>query len=516
LAALEYRCVCGDAVSLDSTQGGRCGRCGRRFDAEVLRTASAETISFPDLSSQGTRAAMVPAAESDEQDRRIGTRLGHYQILRRLGEGGMGSVYQALDESLQRYVAVKVIRTAGEAISDTRHLQRLLQEAIAQARVNHPNVVHIYFVGRHEGSPFVAMELVGGPSLAERLEQGPLPFGEVIKLGLQLADALRTCLNFDILHGDIKPGNVLLTDTGAVKLSDFGLATRLSEACGNSRVIAGTPEYLAPEISTGQCPDVRSDLYSLGVTLFEMTFGRLPYSYSGSSVHERMQTHQQARVEFPEPWPNGVPEPWRDLLKKLLAKSPEDRYPGYEELLADLKRLRPVSLPTAGRVPRALAWLIDLTLTAMAQAALAAPMTAFVAVLQRPVRGPLLLLAAATGFAASPLLFSVIQAYWGTTPGKKLLQIRIVDRHGLPPSKTRLAIRAVFQILPLWSVVLSSAAKAVGMDIAGLVLNVLVCVVLTLDAGFALFGRQRRSIHDRAFDTHVVLDAGLQEDAGRP
>lgn len=515
MGVLEYRCVCGDTISLDMAQDGRCGRCGRRFDAEVLRMASAETVSFADLSSDGAEAPASRTVGQLEEDPRVGKRLGHYRILRPLGQGGMGSVYQALDESLQRYVAVKVIR-AGAAISEARHLERLLQEAIAQARVNHPHVVHIYYVGRDEGFPFVAMELVGGPSLAERLEEGPLPFREVVELGLQLADALMTCLKFDILHGDIKPGNVLLTERGAVKLSDFGLATRLSEACGNGRVVAGTPEYLAPELAAGQCPDVRSDLYALGVTLFEMTFGRLPYSYSGSSIQERMQRHQQARIEFPEPWPQDVPQSWREVLSRLLAKSPEDRYAGYEELIADLRRLRPVSLPAAGRVPRAIAWLVDLILGAMAQAVLAAPLTALVMARQWLAGALWALLTGAAAYAAAPLLLSALQASWRSTPGKKLLQIRIVDRHGLPPRQTTLALRAVFQMLPLWDACLANAAQAAGMQATVLLLHLLLGALCLADAGFALFGRQRRSLHDRLFDTHVVLDARLQDEGRRP
>ena len=164
------------------------------------------------------------------------------------------------------------------------------------------------------------MELVGEGNLAERLNDGPLPFWEVIQLSVQLADALRACLRFDIIHGDIKPSNVLLTESGAVKLSDFGLASRLSQLSEATQAIAGTPDYLAPELATGQSPDARSDMYSLGVTLFEITFGRLPYSFSGSSVGERLAAHQIAPIEFPEPWPPSVPDAWRSVLARLVSQ----------------------------------------------------------------------------------------------------------------------------------------------------------------------------------------------------
>ena len=139
--------------------------------------------------------------------------------------------------------------TGPQSLCDTPQLQRLFQEAIAQARVNHPHVVHIYFVGRDRDEPFLAMELVGGSTVAERIEQQPYAFAHVIELAQAVDRALRSCLQFDILHGDIKPSNILLTEAGAVKLSDFGLASRLSVALHGSTGITGTPHYLAPKLS---------------------------------------------------------------------------------------------------------------------------------------------------------------------------------------------------------------------------------------------------------------------------
>ena len=264
----------------------------------------------------------------------------------------MGAVYQALDESLQRYVALKVIHSAGGSAIDTKQIQRLLQEAIAQARVNHPNIVHIYYVGREGKTPFFAMELVPGATLADRLKDGPLPFATVVSIGEQVADALRHAADFDILHGDVKPSNILFADKGTVKLSDFGLARRLSAADLSPTSFAGTPAYLSPEAAEGRPTDIRSDMYSLGITLFEMTFGRLPYTPSGGKLVDFVQVHRTASIEFPSPWPDRLPYAWRGVLARLLAKSPADRYPNYEDLLADLRRLRPVDLPRRARPAR--------------------------------------------------------------------------------------------------------------------------------------------------------------------
>jgi uncharacterized RDD family membrane protein YckC len=500
---VSYRCVCGAVFALDGAVGGRCQACGRRFTAEVLRTAGAETVDVESLSSDRWSAAPPP----DEQtpDPRLGEMFDHFRIVRRLGYGGMGTVYQALDESLQRYVALKVIGAGASHRADSHQLQSLVQEARAQARVSHPNVVHIYYVGRDERSPFFAMELVAGPTLAERLSRGPLPFAEVVDVALQLVGALNHAAAFDIVHGDIKPSNILQADGHTVKLSDFGLARRLSHRPDGSSGVVGTPNYLSPEAARGEPVDVKSDMYSLGITLFEMTFGRLPYALTGSSLGEKLKAHEQAPIEFPEPWPAEVPEAYRRVLERLLAKRPEDRYDGYEELRKDLERLRPVALPQAGRVPRALAWMVDLVLAVGIQAVLMVP--AGVAVRHLGDRPGLLLLAAVLGVMA-PLLAMYLQAWWGTTPGKKLFQIRIVDRHGLRPGKAILALRSIVQFFPLWAGPVGNLYSAVHLEIvAGLIL-VPAFLALLADATWATFNPRGRSLHDYVFRTQVVLDTG--------
>ncbi len=484
--------------------GGACSECKRRFSPEIFREALSPTISVLDLCETDT--AQLTVAERDS-DALIGQTLGHYRIVGKLGQGGMGAVYQALDESLQRYVALKVIDPSKNSVADTRQLQRLFHEAIAQARVNHPNVVHIYFVGRDDDSPFLAMELVGGGTLADRLSLGPLPYAEVIEIALQLADALRHSVKFDIIHGDIKPSNVLLTDADHVKLSDFGLARRLSQSSDEETPGAGTPDYVAPEIIQGSGSDARSDLYSLGVTLFEMTFGRLPYSYKSSSILERLTAHQQLPIEFPDPWPSEVPHGWRDVLDKLLAKSPDERYQTYDEFIADLHKLRPGNPPKAGRIQRGLAWLVDFLLVQAIFGILAFPIT------NEEVRTffsgrPIAVLIVALASAAAPLLASALQAYWGMTPGKKIFQLRVVDRHGLRPGQPMLAIRMVAQVLMVWANILLLVFSSMGLRPLGLLVMGLLNLTWLVDAAFALIRRDGRSLHDLMFGTRVVLDAG--------
>ncbi|HEX6984815.1 MAG TPA: serine/threonine-protein kinase, partial [Planctomycetaceae bacterium] len=428
---VSYRCVCGETAELDLRTGGRCDACGRRYSAEVARLAAAETIRMPagyeepveadpveadpDTEPQGeaNRAADSPgdvttivtseAAPQPEAALPPDRRLGHFRVVGRLGRGGMGDVYRALDESLQRYVALKVLRpTANGPAAGSVGPARLLQEARAQARVNHPGVVHIYYVSPDPERPFLAMELVPGPTLADRLKAGPLPYAETVDVALQIARALRHAARYDVVHGDIKPGNILLAGDGGVKLSDFGLARRLSgRREGPAGPITGTPHYLPPEVVAGAEPDVRSDMYALGVMLFEMTFGRRPYTVETGNLRDHIQAHRSAPPEFPDPWPADLPEGWRDVLARLLEKNPDDRYQTHDELIADLERLRPVDLPRAGRIGRGLAWLTDLFLAWAAGALLLVPV-GLAASLMRLSIGPVLELFA--GAAASALV----------------------------------------------------------------------------------------------------------------
>ncbi len=508
-SGMSYRCVCGQVFPVDPTVGADCPSCERKVSAEALTGAMAETMAASSVAGD-PRSRTLPD-EHQEDDAQIGELFGHYRVISKLGQGGMGAVYQALDESLQRYVALKVIHSTGASAADTKHIKRLQQEAVAQARVNHPNVVHIYFVGREGNTPFFAMEIVHGPTVADRLEEGLLPFDEVIAFGEQVVDALRHCAKFDIVHGDIKPSNILLADPRTAKLSDFGLARRMSQAEENPLLVAGTPNYLSPEAAEGRNLDIRSDMYSLGITLFEMTFGRLPYSFAGSSLIDYLQTHLTSEIEFPELWPESVPEGWRDVLGKLLAKEPEDRYQSYDELAAALEQLRPKSLPKAGRVQRGLAWLVDLGLAHAAQQLFYGTLAAQSAEgLWRAHPFAHLFVALAGGCV--PVAAALLQARWGTTPGKHLFQLRIADRHGARPRSPTLALRMIAQLLPICAATVYHVLAALPTGPIGGLICLYAGLALIVDIGFALFDRQRRSLHDLIFGTQVVLKT--EEKAG--
>lgn len=212
-----------------------------------------------------------------------GTNLGSYRIERLLGRGGIGAVYLAYDATLHRPVALKVMTESAE--SETSHT-RLLREARNAAALNHSNICTIYEVGEASGSAFIAMEYVDGPSLRDRLDAGALPVDEAVRWGLQAADALAYAHEHGVVHRDFKAANAIVTGGGQLKVVDFGLARRRDTAMAAATTMAslvptgswaGTPYAMAPEQVRGEATDARSDIWALGVLLYEMVSGTKPF-----------------------------------------------------------------------------------------------------------------------------------------------------------------------------------------------------------------------------------------------
>src|SRR5207302_1522087 len=204
-------------------------------------------------------------------------RIGHYEVLQVLGQGGFGIVFRAFDDVLQRVVAVKVMAPQLAATSPAR--KRFLREARASAQVRHENVVQVYEVAE-QPLPYLAMEFIPGETLQQRLDRvGPLDVTEVLRIGRQIAEGLAAAHATDLIHRDIKPGNVLLEGgQHKVKITDFGLARAADDgSISQSGIIAGTPMYMAPEQAQGQTLDQRADLFSLGSVLYQMVAGRPPF-----------------------------------------------------------------------------------------------------------------------------------------------------------------------------------------------------------------------------------------------
>ncbi len=270
-----------------------------------------------------------------------GQSIGRYHIHEMLGEGGMANVYKAYDSLLDRNVAVKVIRVdAFQSTALERVMKRFEREAKSQARLAHPNIVKVYDFGTFGGSPYLVMEYISGGTLRERIGQ-PLEWQKSIKLIIPIALALGYAHQLGILHRDVKPANILMTDDGQPMLSDFGIAKLLDDQGGHTLtgvgMGVGTPEYMAPEQGLGKEVDGRADIYSLGVVLYELITGRTPFQ-ADTPLAVLLK-----KVNDPLPRPmqyvRGLPDVVEKVLLKALAKKPKDRFVDMRSFANALERL---------------------------------------------------------------------------------------------------------------------------------------------------------------------------------
>ena len=274
-----------------------------------------------------------------------GDSIGHYRIVSRLGEGGMGEVYLATDTRLDRNVALKVLPPA--MAQDRTRMERFEREAKSASALNHPNVAHIYEIGEDRDIHFLAMEFIEGVSLEKHIVGKPLAVREISGIGAQIADALDTAHAKGIVHRDIKPANIMITPRGHVKVLDFGLAklvtatrpgfqtqmeTRAVSAAG---MLLGTVNYMSPEQALGREVDHRSDIFSLGVVLYQMATGRLPFG--GSTPSETIARILEAQPEAMARFNYDLPDDLDRIVRKCLEKDRERRYQSARDVMVDLK-----------------------------------------------------------------------------------------------------------------------------------------------------------------------------------
>jgi predicted ATPase len=290
----------------------------------------------------------------------VGGRLGHYRILGTLGAGGMGEVYRAEDLKLGREVAIKTLPRW--AAGDRSAIDRLLREARLASALSHPGIVTVHAIEEADGAPFLVMELVEGETLRARLARGPLELPEIVSIGGQVGDALDAAHRLGLIHRDVKSTNILLTPDGRAKVADFGLAKRLPGADADPEataapsltatgVVVGTAAYMSPEQSRGEGLDARTDVFSLGVVLYEAATGRLPFE--GPTVLSML--HEIALVEPPAPSRvrAGLPRALDHVVLRAMAKSRERRFGSAADLAQALRGLLGTDLvePRRGGAP---------------------------------------------------------------------------------------------------------------------------------------------------------------------
>ncbi|MGA8220821.1 MAG: protein kinase [Candidatus Acidiferrales bacterium] len=292
-------------------------------------------------------------------DSLIGLEFSHYRIIEKIGSGGMGVVYRASDEHLDREVAVKVL-TPG-TITDETARKHLRKEALALSKLNHPNVATIHDFDTQRGVDFLVMEYIPGISLREKLTGGALPEKETLRLGVQLAEGLSAAHEHGVVHRDLKPGNLQLTSDGRLKILDFGLAKLrrpaaegvTTESLSETRTTAGTLPYMAPEQLLGGEIDDRTDIHAAGLVLYEMATGQRPF---GEVERSQLISAILRRSPLPPTVLNPrLPPELERIIGKCLEKEPENRYQSAKELAVDLRRLltpsavKAAELPAAGR-----------------------------------------------------------------------------------------------------------------------------------------------------------------------
>ena len=265
---------------------------------------------------------------------------GRYELHRRLGKGGMAEVFLARDLQLGRPVAVKVLFT--QFANDPAFVERFRREAQAAANLNHPNIVSVYDWGQEHGTYFIVMEYVEGRTLAEMLREGPLAAGPAVEIATDVAAALGVAHSAGVLHRDIKPGNILCTPGGLVKVADWGIGRAINAAVEENLTqtgaVMGTATYFSPEQAQGLALDNRSDLYALGIVLYEMTTGRPPFQGDSPVAIAYKQVHEAPPP--PRSVNASVPPELEAITMQLLEKRPDDRYANAEDLRADLRRYR--------------------------------------------------------------------------------------------------------------------------------------------------------------------------------
>ena len=263
---------------------------------------------------------------------------GRYELLERIGEGGMSVVYKAKDKLLNRFVAIKILKP--EFIGDHKFIDSFRRESQAAASLSHPNIVNIYDVGKEGNIHYIVMELIEGRALSDYIkEQGPMPYPKVIAISKQIAAALSFAHKNHIIHRDVKPHNIMMTPNGTAKITDFGIAKAVNAATivDSTDGIIGSVHYFSPEQARGGYVDEKSDIYSLGIVMYEMLTGNVPFD--GDNPVNIALMHINGEMTPPSDLVSGIPPALEHIVMKCTDKYPVNRYASADELIEALNNL---------------------------------------------------------------------------------------------------------------------------------------------------------------------------------
>ena len=278
-----------------------------------------------------------------------------YELVAQQGSGGMSVIYRALDRMLGRMVAIKILRP--NLTKDPAFLEKFQQEARSVAMMSHPNIVTVHDVGSDGATHYIVMEMIEGDDLKKLIKmQGALPFDKALDYGIQICAGLGFAHRSQLVHADVKPQNILINREGVLKVTDFGIAQAYTDTMPQTRseVVWGSPHYFAPEQARGEKPSPASDVYSIGIVLFEMFTGRLPYV--GSSQRELALAHIQAEIPQAKEFAPELPDDLSNVIAKVMCKRPNDRYRHADQLGHILGQIREKTRSAgrqtaAGRMP---------------------------------------------------------------------------------------------------------------------------------------------------------------------
>ncbi len=504
-----------------SSSPRRCAQCGAELPGNVpvdrcpkcLLKAALETR--PATGPNGTVA--VPKLEARSRGLpQPGDQLGHYQIVRLLGAGGMGAVFDAEDLESGRRVALKVL---SHTLDSPEARERFFREGRLAASINHPNSVYVFGTEEIGGTPVIAMERVAGGTLQDRVQDtGPLPVGKAVDSVLQIIAGLEAAQRIGVLHRDVKPSNCFVDADGTVKIGDFGLsistAIRTEPALTATGAFLGTPAFSSPEQLRGDELNARSDMYSVGATLFYLLTGHTPFE--GKNTVQLLATVLEQRAPSPGKFRADIPQGLANVVLRCLEKLPGDRFRTYDELRQALAPYGSAAPTPATLGLRFLAGALDLLLLNLVGLAillpvLGSPMDLLNLVYQRPPQALACFLAIGS---LSVLYYALFDGLRGASIGKALCRLRVVGPDKGTPGFLRALLRVAFYlllpVLPYWLVYGadpmaylrgSSAIRILMGSSFYLVLALLFCTVRRRN-GFA-------ALHDLVTKTRVVSRLAL-------